>query len=80
MQVMEIVAPRGSIRLVAFPTFENYKPNYQNEYKWRFLSDKEKLERYSKHRHRHLVQQAHGVRAFMKQHKVRRNGHNRKAV
>ncbi len=77
--VMEIMAPRGSMRLEAFPTFEEYKPNYHSECVWRHFTNKQKLERYSEHRNRCLIQQAQCVKAFMKQHK-RRNGHNREAV
>ena len=81
MDVMEIKAPRGSMRLKAFPPFEGYKPNYHYDYLWNRLSDKEKLERYFKNRNRCLRQQAQCIKAFMKQHRIkRRNGHRRQVA
>lgn len=73
MQIMEIIAPHGSVRLESFPPFEEYKPNYQYDYLWTRLSPEDKLERYSKYRHKVYIHQCQGVKAFMKQHKVRRN-------
>ena len=69
--VMEITAPRGSIRLVAFPTFEEFEPNYHFEYQWHKLTEAQKLDHYSKKRYKAYRQQCQGVKAFMRQH---RNG------
>ena len=81
--VMEITAPRGSIRLVAFPTFEEFPQHYPfpliNRPYRRRMTEGEKLDYYSKKRHKAYRQQCQGVRAFMRQHKGR-NGHNREAV
>ena len=83
MNVMEIIAPRGSIRLVAFPTFEEYIRDYPppliNRPFRRRMNEEEKVDYYSKKRKKFIRQQCKAIKAFMREHKGR-NGHNRKAV
>ena len=73
--VMEITAPRGNIRLVAFPTFEEYTRDYPppliNRPFRRRMNEGEKLDYYSQKRYKAYRQQCQGVKAFMRQH---RNG------
>ena len=77
MNVMEITVPRGSMRLVAFPTFGEFQPNYRIEYYWYRMTEAQKFDYYSKKKKRFIGQQCHCIKAFVKQHKkARRNGHN----
>lgn len=74
MNVMEIIAPFGNMRLEDFPAFEDYKPLY-HLYQWGRMTEKEQFDRYFKHRKRTIGQQCHCIKAFMKQHRSH-NGHN----
>ena len=71
MNVMEIIAPRGSMRLVAFSTFGEFRPDYHIEYQWYHMTEAQRFDYYSKKRQRFIGQQCHCIKAFMKQH---RNG------
>lgn len=83
MQVMEIIAPRGSMRLESFPTLEKFyssevakslscRMSFEN---WEKLDDAVKMDKYSKIRKRFVSQQGQGIKAFMKQ--QRYQGENR---
>ncbi|GAH42942.1 unnamed protein product, partial [marine sediment metagenome] len=51
MNVMEIIAPFGSMRLEDFPAFEDYKPPYNSvlnlQYQWGRMTEKQQFDRYS---------------------------------
>ncbi len=84
MPVMEIIAPQGSMRLEASPTFEEYIQHYYiplipAQPRPRKMTEEEKLDYYCKRRKKFIRQQCQCVKAFMRQHK-RRNEHKRKSV
>ncbi len=71
--VMEITAPRGSIRLVSFMPFEEFRPSpFDSVIKWRNwrgMSDEGKIDLYSKKRKKFIIKQCKAIKAFMRQHK-----------
>lgn len=78
MPVMEIIAPRGSIRLEDFPAFEDFEPPYRMAYDWRKMTVEQKEDCYYKQKKRCLQHQCQGIKAFMRQHRNgRRNGKNK---
>ena len=79
MDVMEIKAPQGSMRLETFPTFEDFTPLLRIEYDWGKMNSEQKEDYYFKQRKRIIRQQCQCIRAFMRQHR-KQNGHNRKAI
>ena len=66
MNVMEIIAPFGSMRLENFPAFEDYKPPYRLEYYWKRISEKQQFDLYSKREKRIIGRQCQCIKAFMK--------------
>ena len=86
MILMEIIAPRGSMKLENFPTIEEFReskfaPLFYKGIRWEKLLGDKKLDLYSKARKRFINRQCRGIKFFVRQHRYQgKNGHNRKAV